>query len=97
MQARFLNAPLNRRTATQVIAVGGVLAPLLPQLAEAKGSHATSVPHPGNYAPGQPGVDYRPTEIPNGYKLPFIVRDGVKRVDMVIDEFDCTSSEHSRH
>jgi hypothetical protein len=88
MQARSLNAPLNRRTATQVIAVGGVLAPMLPKLAQAKGAHATSVPHPGNYAPGRPGVDYQPTDIPNGYKLPFIVRDGVKIFEIVIDEFD---------
>ena len=79
---------VTRRSAAQAFAAGAVLVPLLPSLAEAKGAHATSVPHPGRYQPGRPGVDYQPTEVPNGYKLPFIVRDGVKIFELVIDEFD---------
>lgn len=88
LTAHPTQASLSRRHATGALLAGSVAVPLLPKLAYAKGSHATSVPHPGTYAPGRPGVDYQPTEIPNGYKLPFIVRDGVKIFEIVIDEFD---------
>lgn len=78
----------SRREAARLLLAGAVLAPVLPDLALARGAHATSVPHPGRYPPGRPGVDYQPTEVPNGTKLPFVVRDGVKVFELVIDEFD---------
>lgn len=87
---RPTSAPVSRRRVTQAFAAGALLLPALPKMAEARGAHATSVPHPGRYAPGRPGIDYQPTEVPNGTKLPFIVRDGVKIFDLIIDEFDHT-------
>ncbi len=51
--------------------------------------HSESVPHKGHsYAPGQPGVDYKPVVTPDGSTLPFKVVGGVKVFHLTAEEVE---------
>lgn len=45
-------------------------------------------PHEGHYPPGEPGKDYTPVVVPNGWTLPYKLVDGVKVFHMVAEDVD---------
>lgn len=76
---------LNRRDALAAGIVGAGVA-LASSTARAAAPQATTVPHPGSYAPGRPGADYTPVITPDNVALPWKVRDEVKIFHLVVEE-----------
>jgi hypothetical protein len=62
--------------------VPGMKGPRKESAADTGQQHAEQAPQP----PGMPGVDYNPVVVPNGYKVPWKVVDGVKVFHMVAEE-----------
>jgi FtsP/CotA-like multicopper oxidase with cupredoxin domain len=80
---------LDRRLLIAGAGVAGAAA-LAATPAQARSAHAVSVDHPKTYPPGRPGADYQPVVVPNGKKIPFEIRNGVKIFHLVIEEVEQT-------
>jgi FtsP/CotA-like multicopper oxidase with cupredoxin domain len=55
---------------------------------EANPARENVPPHQEHYPPGEPGKDYTPVVVPNGWTLPYKVVDGVKVFHVVVEEVE---------
>jgi len=82
---------VSRRDALSLAALAGgaMLLKNTPSRAEdAAENRKTEIDVNKTYPPGEPGRDYTPVTIPNGWALPYTVVDGVKVFHMVAEEVD---------
>jgi len=103
LTVRLTPSTLTRRGLLQAGALAGgslLLAGRAAQAAGGAGPEASQAGHEGhaapapthvgsdNFPPGEPGADYTPVIVPNGWTLPYKVVDGVKVFHLVAEEVE---------